>query len=121
MATSIPLDMARGETATWDLTITGENGIIAPDISAATLLFQARLQPGDARPALTKTPGHGLAITDGPAGQLTLTVTAADTFALAAQGRTVVLTWALGVHTDLPHVPLVGTLTIAGDALDQAP
>lgn len=108
----------RNEIGIYDITITLADGTTPVNLTGAALVLQLRRHLWDAAPALTFGIGTGLAIVSLAAGTLTWTVTAAQSGTLAAQGVTQLYYWALGVHTDAPHIPLKGTLTIGPDALD---
>lgn len=116
MASSLALTMVRGDTASWDIACTLEDGS-AVDLTGATIYFTAKKSHADADSAAVfqKSTSDGIAVTDAANGKCRVTLTSADTSGLS--------TYAVTLYVDLEVVEAdgnvataaVGTLVVSPD------
>lgn len=75
------LQVTKGQPATFNIVV-NRNG--APvNLTGASLTFQARVEPSDAVPLISKSIGNGIIVTNALLGQATLTILGADTSGLS--------------------------------------
>lgn len=123
MATSLKLSMVRGDTATWDVVCTDEDGNLV-DLTDAVIYFtgKAKVTDSDAAAVFKKAIGDGITVTDAANGGCTVSLANVDTASLTgltaitlrvdlevieADGN--IATAALGVLVVAPDVTLATT------------
>lgn len=102
------LSMTRGDTPTFDLTITDAAGD-AVDLTDATIAFTAKRSIADSATVFQKTVGSGVTVTNAAGGLASVLLAAGDTTALP--DRTIAL------HYDVEVVESDGTKTTVASGL----
>lgn len=116
------LTMKRGDSATWEFTVTQADRVTVQDLTGASARFTAksRISDDDVDAVLAKTVGDGVTLTDENNGVLEVHLLPADTDGLTPP---VILHWDLQITDAANDVWTVdsGLLTIAADISRTVP